>query len=470
MKSLPSVVIGAGITGLSAAWYLQRQDHPVVVLEASNHPGGAIQTLQEEGYLVEMGPNTLMVDDPGIEQFLAEVLPADSIQQANNEAKKRFIIRDGKPHAIPSSPLKALTTKLWPKRAMLRVLKELFLPAYTGKEEESLADFVRRRLGQTMLDYAINPFVAGVYAGDPETLSVKYAFPKLYNLEQDFGGSLIRGSLKLKKQRAREGKSHKATMVSFPRGLSYLPETLAAGLQQPVRYRTRVNSIQKQPNGTFQVQTQTDNETSVQEAGSVVFALPAPALTEIDLGNGIQGNLNLLQEIEYPAVTSVALAFPRSAVAHPLDGFGMLVPEVEQREILGTLFSSTLFPGRAPEDQILLTTFIGGTRQPENARLEDGELIALTLQELRSLIDVQGDPVYTSIRRWPRAIPQYKIGYGKYLRAMEDFESTNPGLFIAGHIRDGISLAKCIRGGMRASEAVRAFSTPTNEDGQQFQT
>ena len=462
MKPLPTVVIGAGITGLSAAWHLQRRGHTVLVLEASNHPGGAIQTLQEKGYVVEMGPNTLLVDEPGIAQFLDEALPPESIRYANSEANKRFIVRDGRPQAIPSSPLRALTTKLWPKTAMLRVLQELFLPAYAGEEEESLADFVRRRLGQTMLDYAINPFVAGVYAGDPETLSVKYGFPKLYNLEQDFGGSLIRGSLKLKKQKAREGNSHRASMVSFPQGLSYLPETLAAKLKQPVRYQTTATAVHRHSDGTYRVQIQSDGKASVLEAGSIIFALPAPALTKIELSDELEGDLAVLQEIEYPPVTSVAMAFPRSAVQHPLDGFGMLVPEVEKREILGTLFSSTLFPDRTPEDQVLLTTFVGGTRQPKNAGLDDPAITALILKELSSLLGVQGDPVYSTIRRWPRAIPQYKIGYGKYLEAMENFESANPGLFIAGHIRDGISLAKCIRGGIRVSEAVSAFSSSGN--------
>lgn len=458
MSKPQTIVIGAGITGLSAAWHLDRVGLPVSVLEASDRPGGAIQTVRESGYLVEMGPNTLMVDEPSVERFLENAVPKESIQYANKEANKRFIVRDGKPHAIPTSPLGALSTKLWPKRAMLRVLKELFLPPYSGEKEESLADFVRRRLGQTMLDYAINPFVAGVYAGDPETLSVKYGFPKLYNLEQNYGGSLLRGSRKLKKERASAGESHQAYMVSFPRGLSYLPETLADSLDKPVSYHASVSSIRRKADRRIAVEYNQNGETFQLEADTLILALPGPALVNLPFDEGIHGDLELLGEIDYPPVTSVALAFPKSSVEHPLDGFGMLVPEVEKRQILGTLFSSTLFPGRAPEDQVLLTTFIGGTRQPDNARLGDSAITDLILKELRSLLGIRGDPVYTSIRRWPRAIPQYKIGYGKYLQAMEAFEKDNPAIVIAGQVRDGISLAKCIRGGLHAGETAQAFS------------
>ncbi len=463
MNADRTLVLGAGITGLSAAWHLTRDGRDVTVLEAGQRPGGAIETHHDDGYLVEMGPNTLMVDDKVIEKFLFQAVPKESIQYGNSEADKRFIVRDGAPRAIPMSPVQAVTTKLWPKTAMLRVLKELFLPPYSGDAEESLADFVRRRLGQTMLDYAINPFVAGVYAGDPESLSVQYGFPKLYNLEQNYGGSLIRGSLKLKKERARTGQSHKAYMVSFPDGLSFLPETLAGSLANPVIYGAAANSISRAADGAYRVAYRRDGRDHTLEADSVIIALPTRALTGLTPGDGIAGGLEILDEIEYPPVTSLALGFPRSAVAHPLDGFGMLIPEVEKHQILGTLFSSTLFPGRAPDGHVLLTSFIGGTRQPQNAELDDARLIDITLKELRELVGAEGDPVYRSIRRWPAAIPQYKIGYGKYLDAMERFERANPGIFIAGHIRDGISLAKCIRGGIRARDAVLAFSRESDQ-------
>lgn len=456
----PILIAGAGITGLTAAWELLRQGREVVVLEASPRPGGAIHTLRQDGWLVEAGPNTLMVDEPNVDDFLASTGLATAALTANPTANKRYIVRHGAPQPVPASPLQGLTTRLFSLGGRLRVLAEPFLPARRDPADESLASFVQRRLGREMLDYAINPFVAGVYAGDPAQLSVRYAFPKVYNLEARYG-SLIRGAFALQRARRRSGSTFKTRLVSFPGGLEHLVLHLASALGPRLRTRHRLTALQRTPAG-WSAQVESPAGPAELAASQVILALDAATLADLPIDGQPDPGLASLAAIPYPYVTSVALGFPRSAVAHPLDGFGMLVPAREPAQILGTLFSSTLFPGRAPDGHVLLTSFVGGTRRPDLPGLPDAELVALVLADLARLLGVSGPPAFTQITRWPRAIPQYLVGYDRFLQAMSAAEQRHPGLHLAGHIRDGIALAKCLRGGLRVAAALAAPPAPAS--------
>ncbi len=353
------------------------------------------------------------------------------------------------------APHRILTTPLFSLRTKLRLLMEPFTRARVRPADVSLAAFVRDHFGQEIVDYAINPLVAGIYAGDPEMLSTKYAFAKLWEIEQSHG-SLIRGQIAAMKQRRARGEAPASRIVSFTRGLQTLPAALAAKLPAgAIRTRTPVISLSSGP--SWKLVSRRDGLAATDEFDAVVLALPAAALAHLPMGPAEEKPLAALELVDYPPIASLFLGFRREQVAHPLDGFGALLPEVEHRSILGVLFSSTLFPGRAPDGHVALTVYVGGTRQPDLARLPPEVLRPRVLADLRDLLGVSGDPVFTHATFWPHAIPQYNLGYERFLDAMAHAETQHPGLFIGGHVRDGISVANCIAAGQRLADAAAAY-------------
>jgi protoporphyrinogen/coproporphyrinogen III oxidase len=442
------------MTGLTAAWYLRQAGFSPIVFEKSARVGGAIGAARFEGWLHERGPNSLL-ESRDVAAFIEELGLASRRLYAATAAKQRYIVRDGSLVAMPASPLAFVATRLFSWRAKLALLGEPWRPRARANANESVADFVRRRLGREFLDYAVNPFVGGVYAGDPTRLSVRHAFPKLHALEQQHG-SLIRGALR----RRNTSGGPAGRIFSFPNGLGEVPAALAQSLGPAVRVNTTVKSIRPTGSG-WEVLSETDTRSTSESFAAVVCALPADALATLGIQSAPTEDPKLFQEITQPPVASVFTGFRRSDVQHPLDGFGVLVPEVEGRQILGTLFSSTLFPGRAPEGHVALTTFVGGTRAPQLTHLDDQELLRVVQDELTHLVGAKGRPVFSHVQRWPRAIPQYEIGYERFKAAALRIEAGSPGLFMGGNSLDGISLANCIASGRRLSEAVKTFVGPT---------
>ena len=292
------------------------------------------------------------------------------------------------------------------------------------------------------MDYAIDPFVSGVYAGDPEKLSVVHAFPKLYALEQQYN-SLIKGQIKGRRQRRKSGKISKdqARMFSFSDGLQVLIDALHHRLEEEIKLNTAVTRIERIPEG-WKVYYNDKGTEYINKHDSLILSIPAYKLAEIE--HNIEVDLSVLKEIYYPPVASLALGFKRQDVAHSLDGFGMLIPRKEKFHILGTLFSSTLFFGRAPKDHVLLTNYIGGARSPAFAEADESTQIEFTLKDLRILLGVRGEPTFIHQAFYRKAIPQYNIGYAKYKTLCDLFEANAPGLFIEGNYRNGISLSDCI--------------------------
>ena len=444
----PVVIFGAGLTGLSAAAALKRRGLAVTLLEASDFAGGAVGTEKENGFLVERGPNSMMVGDTEVTAFLRELGMENEI--IGPQAKKRFLVRKGQPVALPSGPLGAVATPLFSLSGKLRVLGEPFFPR-GEEEEESLGHLVRRRLGPEILSYAIEPFVAGIYAGDPGKLSAKHAFPKLWQLEQDHG-SFVRGALR----RRRTGPRQK--MVSFRGGMGALVDRLADLLGEDLHCCAQLENIARRGDG-WRVDWSINGRSESMECGSLVSAVPAFAVPHLPWSADLRAATAFLHRVEYPPVSVVALGFSRDSVRHPLDGFGMLVPAVKDRHILGTIFSSSLFPDRAPSGRVLLTTFVGGARQPELALLPDDEIERLVRNDLAALLGVEGTPVFRRVIRWPRAIPQYNLGYGEIVSALEKLEAAHPGLHFVGNYRGGIAAGQCIRNGLRLAEEIGARTT-----------
>jgi len=462
----PVAIIGAGITGLTAAFYLGRAGIPVTVFESSDRVGGAIRSLRKDGYLAEFGPNTILETSPKIARLICDAgLESRRLDPAPG-AEARFVVRYRRPIAMPGSPLGFLTTELFTLGAKMAVLREPFVPPRSDGAEESIAGFVVRRLGREFLDHAIDAMVAGVYAGDPGRLSVQQAFPKLAALEAKYG-SLIKGQILGARERKKSGEIAKdrAPKLSFDEGLQVLPDTLRERLGDAVLLNTAVTRMVRNSGGwTLDLRTKDGHARS--EHSAVIYAGTAFQLAElqVELQEPLSGpsvamignllDLSPFAGIRHPPVASVVLGFRREDVAHPCQGFGALIPKVEGFKILGTIFSSSLFPNRAPAGHITLTSYIGGERHPDLATLPPDELVDLTRQDLCALFGVRGRPTFRHCAFYPKAIPQYNVGYGRHRAAMSSIEANVPGLFFAGHFRDGISLGDSIVSGCNIAERV----------------
>ena len=449
------IVIGGGISGLACAWGLQQRGIRVVLLEAAARPGGSIGTAREQGCLLEAGPNSALDTTPLIAQLLDELGIAGERISANAAARNRYILRDGRLTALPLSPPEFLRTSLFSTRAKLRLLCEPFIARNAPDVEESVAGFVRRRLGGEFLDYAINPFVAGVYAGDPEALSVRAAFPRLHELEQAHG-SLILGYLLGARARARNPEKSKqaAPMFAFRDGMQTLTDALARRLAQ-VELATETVGIA--PGKTsYAVTASSGNAQRELRARAVVLATPAYAAAKLAMPFAPAAGA-ALAAIPYPPVAVVISAYRRDAIRHPLDGFGVLVPQREERNTLGTIFSSSLFDNRAPPDLALLTTFVGGMRQPELARLNESEIVAIVHAEHVAMLGARAHAKFVRVKRWARAIPQYTLGHLGRIATIEGAERNFPGMFFCANYRGGVAIGDCIKSADRAASQVAEF-------------
>jgi len=449
MKSV--AIIGAGITGLTAAFYLKRAGWNVTVFEASSRTGGVIQSVRKDGFLAEFGPNTILETSPKIKQLVIDAGLESRKLATDPKAEARFVVRYRRPIEMPGKPLGFFTTPLFTAKAKLAVLREPFIKPRRDGVEESIGQFVVRRFNQEFLDHAIDALVAGIYAGDPNKLSLPHAFPKLKALEDNYG-SMIKGQIFGARDRKKSGEVAKdrAAKFSFDEGLQVLPDTLAAQLGDSLKLNTPVTKFVQASDG-WRVTTANGDA----EFNKVIYCGTAYKLAELGIEAAQQHRpTNTFAEISYPPVSAVVLGFKREDVTHPSSGFGMLIPKIEGFKILGTIFSSALFPNRAPAGHITLTSYIGGARYPELGLLPEKDLVETTLADLRVLLGVKGQPVFTHTKTWPHAIPQYNVGYGKYRDLLNQIEASTPNLFFAGHYRDGVSLGDSIVSGVNIAERV----------------
>jgi oxygen-dependent protoporphyrinogen oxidase len=427
-------VIGSGISGLSVAHHLKKSGVEVKVFEKEEVLGGNIQSEYKDGYLCELGPQTVLADNK-VEEFL-KGLHLEPIF-ANPSSKKRYIYRKGRLIALPLSPLEFLSSPFLSFSGKLRLLREPFIPK-SPKSEESIAEFVRRRFGKEFLDYVVAPFVSGVYAGDPEELSVKYAVRKVYELEERYG-SVIKGAIKLKAL----GPSGK--LISFREGNGALIKKLSENLQI---FKGNVVLRIRRKDEFFLL----DTKEGKFFAKAVVVAVPSTSASYLlrDLSWSVSEEFD---EIYYAPVLVMHISVNTGSLP---EGFGFLVPKKEGKRVLGVIFSSQLFEGRSPKGKDLLTVYLGGATDPQIVDYSDEAVVSIVEKELKEILKIENFEVIR-ITRWKKGIPQYTVGYGRYLDLANSIEKEQPGLFLTGNYLYGVSVADCIRASYKVAQKVLEF-------------
>jgi len=450
------VIVGAGITGLTTAYWLKKEGFKVKIIEVGDEVGGNIKTIKHKGFIFDTGPNSGLETTPLISQLVQELSLQNEFIYADKSANKRYILRNNVLHPLPMNPKDFLSTKLFSTKAKFRVMMEPFIGKSKDGYYQSLAEFVRRRLGQEFLDYAINPFVSGVFAGDSENLSVKSAFPKLYRLEEVYGGlfkGMIKGA-KERKQRAEKSKQS-AAMFSFKSGMSVLPNKLAEYLKDEILLNHTLKEIQKNENG-YLIKVKNMSDIKSIEAKSVLLTIPA--YTIADIIKNFDGYLfNQLSTIYYPPVLVLNVIYEKNKIGQPLDGFGFLIPEKEKKSFLGAIWNSAIFPNRGDDKFASFTIFVGGARQYKLFEMEFEKLIEIVLDEFNKIMKIESEPESIEYRFWEKAIPQYSIGYIEKEIAMNEFERKFPGIFLGGNYRGGISVGDCIKNSKIHFERISNF-------------
>jgi oxygen-dependent protoporphyrinogen oxidase len=452
------VIIGAGISGLTTAFLLNKLGYDVTVLEKKKEPGGSIETVVEKGFLFDKGPNSALETHPLIGQIVEELDLKEQLVYANKEANKRYILKNDQLHALPMSPPAFFKTKLFSPLAKLRLVAEPFIGRSKDGYYQSISEFVTRRLGKEFLDYAINPFVAGVYAGNPDELSVKSAFPKLYELEERYGG-LIVGTIRSIKERKRRAEKSKqsAKMLSFKNGMQVLPKVITKHLGNKIKLQSEVTSIKKN-SGEFQISYIQDGVQQIIECDKIISTVPAYIASNLfsHFDNGLTKHLN---EIYYPPVLVLYIVYKKENIGQPLDGFGFLIPSKEKKSFLGAIWSSVIFPnrivnGHSDEDKAAFTLFVGGARNPEIGSIDKEILIQKVKKEFEQIMKISDEPVFQTYKYWSKAIPQYNIGYIEHEKYFDEFEKNNPGIFLSGNYRGGISVGDCIKSAKEVAEKI----------------
>ena len=433
-------VIGGGISGLTTAFLLKRKGVDVTLFEATEIVGGNVQTIQKDGYTIEQGPNSLL-KSPRLVDLVRMLGLEGQVIAANPEAQKRYILWHGKLEAM--GPKSFINGYFGPK-TLFALAREPFVRSKSPLHE-SVAEFVTRRLNSEFLDKAIDPFVSGVYAGDPNDLSMRSAFPKLYEMERDFG-SLIMGTIRRNVEKA---DPNFPKTFSFRGGLKTLMQKLASEIGDEVRISTTVEKIETVDGGRFHVNDE--------DFDAVVISTPAWVASDL-MRNRDPELSETLAGVNYPQVAVAVTAFKSENIGKKLDGFGFLIPTKEKRPILGTLFHSAVFPERAPAGYQLMMTFIGGVRDDGNLdRLSDEDVKSLVTGQLNELLSVKGRPEFFHLKRWKRAIPQYRVGYENVTAACATFEKQNPGLYFCSNFYRGISMGDCVKNAFQTADDVEKF-------------
>jgi oxygen-dependent protoporphyrinogen oxidase len=451
LTPFPAIVIGGGISGLACAYHLQQAGIPVRVLDAGTRPGGVISTVEKNGFRFELGPQSFLSSEPLLKLIDAlglknELLHADS-------RAPRYILFRGQLVPAPAPP-HLLTTRLLGARTKWRIFTEMFHHTNPPSTDESIAAFVRRKFGDELLDRIVAPFVSGIYAGDPEKLSLRASFPKLHEFETKYG-SVLRGAMK---SRPAKG-ALRSGLCSFRDGMETLPRALCARLGDALLSEASVTAVRHgkaNGNSSFEVDPTRNGHRETLLASALIMAAPVNAASEILKGVSEQF-ASPFARIEYAPIAIVAAGYRRDQVRHAGNGFGFLVPRSEGKRVLGTVWNSSLFPGRAPENMACFTSFAGGATDLALGGMTDDQIGEIICGEVGSILGITGPPVTRLVHRYPRALPQYNLGHTETVSALAAAASSVPGLFLAGNYLSGPSIGSCIEQANQTADAVRVY-------------
>jgi oxygen-dependent protoporphyrinogen oxidase len=452
LTPIPAIVIGGGISGLTCAYHLQQAGIPVRVLDAGVRPGGVISTREKDGFRFEVGPQSFLSTDPLLKLIDAlglrnELLYADS-------RAPRYILFQDRLVPAPLAPPSLLTTPLLGARTKWRLSTEMLHRTNPPSTDESIAAFVRRKFGDELLDRIVAPFVSGIYAGDPEKLSLRASFPKLHEFEMKYG-SVLRGAMK---SRPAKG-TPRPGLCSFRGGMETLPSALAARLGDALLSETIVTGARHgkaNGNSSFEVDLTRNGHRETLLASAIIMAAPVFAASEILKGVSDKFS-GPFARIEYAPLAVVAAGYRRDQVRNAGNGFGFLVPRSEGLRVLGTVWNSSLFPERAPENMACFTSFAGGATDPALCGMSEDEIAEIICGEVKRVLGVTGPPMTRLVHRYTRALPQYNLGHSETVSALGAAASTVPGLFLAGNYLTGPSIGSCVEQANQTADAVRVY-------------
>nr|XP_043615083.1 protoporphyrinogen oxidase, mitochondrial [Erigeron canadensis]XP_043615084.1 protoporphyrinogen oxidase, mitochondrial [Erigeron canadensis]XP_043615085.1 protoporphyrinogen oxidase, mitochondrial [Erigeron canadensis] len=467
-------VVGAGVSGLAAAYKLKLHGINVTVFEAGEIAGGKLRSISQNGLIWDEGANTMTESEPDVSRLLDDLGLRDK-QQSPLSQHKRYIVRNGKPVLVPSNPIALIQSSLLSTQSKLQILLEPFSwkKKNSSDTQESVGAFFQRHFGKEVVEYLINPVVAGTSGGDPESLSMRYSFPELWDLERRFG-SLISGAFQSmissrgrKKSPSGSSKRRRGSF-SFLGGMQTLTNALSKEVgQHELNLQSKVlemsYSYDDNTTGSWSIYCAPDQNKQLnqQPFDAVIMTAPLGNVKEMKITKtGSPFLLNFIPELSYMPVSVIISTFKKENVKRPLEGFGMLVPAKEQEnglKTLGTLFSSMMFPDRAPEDLYLYTTFVGGSRNKELANASRDELKQIVTSDLRQLLGAEGEPQFLTHYYWSKAYPLYGRDYGLVMEAIEKMERELPGYFYAGNHKGGLAVGKAISSGCKAAESVISY-------------
>jgi oxygen-dependent protoporphyrinogen oxidase len=461
-ERVEALVVGAGISGLATAYALQKAGIATRVVEAAARPGGVIQSVKRDGYLLECGPQSFS-SNTAISAMCRDLGILEERVLADPKAP-RYVLIDGKLQNVPMGP-GLLTSSFMSGGTRTAIIRDIFGKSESPEPDESVAEFIRRKFSPTLLDRLVGPFVSGIYAGDPEKLSLRAAFPILYEAEKA-AGSITRGVFKVIKQRkAANGtqpqlSKEKATLQTFRDGNETLIRAIAGRLGERLICGTEVIRIEaldpgQEPKAArFRLGLRGPRGEETVETERLILSVPTEIagrlLEPLDPGFAAQ-----LGAIAYSGVAVVSLGYRKGDVGDSLAGFGFLVPRSSGLSILGTVWNSSLFPGRAPEGQALLTSFVGGATNPGAMNQSPAQLAAQVHRELSPLLGLRKEPVFSNVMIWKRAIPQYNLGHTARIAVVESLRTHFPGLYFSGNYLNGPAIGTCVENALKVADEVR---------------